>query len=122
MKKILSIFLVIIMLFCLSACGMKGKLEGSWKTRPITDDGGAVIEPEADEVFVFSFLPNGTGSQTMPDYGEITVMEYTWSVDGKVLTIVSGDGEFKFDIKIKKNVLYMTPHSSPDTTLEYIKV
>ena len=122
MKKTLSIFLVIIMLLSFSACTTASKLEGAWETRPQVDDGGAVIEPEADEVFVFTFLPDGTGSQTMPDYGEVTVMEYEWSVDGKTLTITSGDGEFNFEIKIKKNILYMTPEKSPDTTLEYIRV
>ncbi len=122
MKKLLSLALVFIMLLSLSACGLDSKLEGSWKTRPKTDEAGAVITPEADEIFLHTFLPDGTGEQSMPEYGEVVVMEYTWSVDGKVLTMTSKDGEYNFDIKIKDNILYMTPHHSPDVTLEYIRV
>lgn len=122
MKKILSLCLILIMLLSLSACGLKSELAGSWKTRPQTDDGGAVIEPEADEIFMFAFREDGSGEQTMPDYGEVTVMEYSWSVDGSTLTLETGDGTFNFKIEIEENILYMTPAHDPDATFEYIRV
>ena len=114
--------LLLVLMFVASLCGCGGgNIVGSWKTRPQVDENGEVIIIDDKDIMLFTFLSDGTGEQSLPEYGEQVVVSYTWKTKGKTLTLKSGEEVYKFRYSVKGHVLKLTREGS-DVTYEFIKV
>lgn len=90
MKKVVSVFLVVVMLFLLCSCGKESKLAGCWY--PETEEGGY---PD-----VMTLNSDGTGSADG--------LSLNWSVDGNQLRLVVGVlGSYVYEYELDGDTLIL---------------
>ena len=98
-----------------------GNVVGSWKTRPQIDEAGNVISIPDEENYLFVFESGGTGSQSLPEFGETVIVSFKWKTSGTTLTITHPDNTVnKFTYRVDGHILTLTPEGK-EVSMEFIK-
>ncbi len=115
------VLLSIIIAVIAYSCSGGDNIVGRWDTETKYDENNEPIAIDPPDDISFTFEPDGSGIEWLPESGETVIMKFTWKTSGDELTITEADGqEHYFNYWVEDDYrLHLTPRGGP--TITYIK-
>ncbi len=120
---VLLLILVVVLCALVGSCNDKKQIIGEWQLSYYKDDGKKVKDLASDEVWLYTFEQDGTGTVTLPEEGDRLLLSFKWELNGKKLILDTFDEELsEFKVKISGNKLKLTPARATEVTRVYKRV
>lgn len=90
MKKLLAVFMALLVFVSFSACSEKTKITGTWHTYDLGVD---IDSPELPEYYSIVFAPDGTGRGPMGTLDRLDTVTFTYTVEENYITATTDANE-----------------------------
>ncbi len=90
MKKLLAIFMILLLCTSFTACDKKNDITGTWHTY---DLGVNIDSPELPEYYSIAFAPDGTGRGPMGALDRLDTVTFTYTVEEDVIIAITDRNE-----------------------------
>lgn len=90
MKRIVALFVVVMLCVSFTACDKKNDITGTWHTY---DLGVNIDSPELPEYYSIIFAPNGTGRGPMGTLDRLDTVTFTYTLEEDTIKVITDANE-----------------------------